>query len=438
MNEIPTLLDKMDTDPIILPDGSKLNCLLYADDFILISNTSEGLQRLLDTLSKFCNDWLLNINLKKTKVIIFQKKLRKSTFNNHHFKINKEKIEIVSNYTYLGVNFSSNGNFRDNKLILKEKTRRSIFATRRYLNFSNLPTDVVNKLFDSLFPPILMYGLEVWVVYDKNDYNSWEKDIIERTHIHFCKLYLGVNKQCPNIACRNELGRLPIKGKIDINIIKFWLHLESLPEDNIAKQCLYLSKEMADRNQLSLMQRVNSLCNYSNLNISNLNISDFNNFKTHIRLSVNKTSINHQLNLLKLNKKLKFYSTFKKDCHKTDFLDPIKNTLHKRQVNKFRLGNHNLRIETGRHNKTPENLRICPLCHLNEIEDELQFLFSCHHYNDIRKKFFTEINIRYQNFNDLDNNSKILFLFNSVDPFVCRTIAAYIYDSMLIRQSMLI
>ena len=67
LNEIPTLLDKMDTDPIILPDGSKLNCLLYADDLILISNTSEGLQQLLDTLSKFCNDWLLNINLKKRK-----------------------------------------------------------------------------------------------------------------------------------------------------------------------------------------------------------------------------------------------------------------------------------------------------------------------------------------------------------------------------------
>ena len=67
LNEIPTLLDKMDTNPIILPDGSKLNCLLYADDLILISNTSEGLQRSLDTLSKFCDDWLLNHEIKKKK-----------------------------------------------------------------------------------------------------------------------------------------------------------------------------------------------------------------------------------------------------------------------------------------------------------------------------------------------------------------------------------
>ena len=114
----------------------------------------------------------------QSKNLLQQKRLRKFTFSNHHFKINKEKIEIVSNYTYLGVHFSSNANFRDNKLILKEKTGRSIFATRRYLNLKlspKLPTDLVNKLFNSLFLPILMYGSEVWGVYDKNDYNSSEK-----------------------------------------------------------------------------------------------------------------------------------------------------------------------------------------------------------------------------------------------------------------------
>ena len=266
-------IDNGPSPQVLLPDGSKLNCLLYADDLILISHTAEGLQTALNTLSQFCNDWLLNINPKKTKVVIFQKKLRKSTLNNHHFHINREKIENVSNYNYLGVNFRSNGNFRDNKINLKEKTRRSIFATRRrFLNLSKLPIDVVNKVFDSLFLPILMYGSEVWGVYDKNDFNTRGKDVIERTQVYFCKLFLGVNKQCPNVACRNELGRLSLKAKIDINIIKFWLHLESLPEDNIAKQCLYLSKEMTDKNQLSIVQRVKSLCNLFNLNISNLNI----------------------------------------------------------------------------------------------------------------------------------------------------------------------
>ena len=37
--------------------------------------------------------------------------------------------------------------------------------------------------------------------------------------------------------------------------IKFWihLHLQGLLENNIAKQCLQLSKEMADKNQSGLM-----------------------------------------------------------------------------------------------------------------------------------------------------------------------------------------
>ena len=91
------------------------------------------------------------------------------------------------------------------------------------------------------------------------------------------------------------------------------------------------------------------------LNISNLDISNCNNIIACIRPTVNKTSTSHQLNLLNLNKKLKFYSVFKKDCHKTDLL---------------------------------------------------------------RKKFFNEINDKYPNFNDLDNISKILFLFNNADPSV--------------------
>ena len=132
-----------------------------------------------------------------------------------------DKIDIVNNYTYLGINFSANGNFRDCKTNLKDKTRRSIFATRRYLDFSKLSLDVTNKLFDSLFLPILLYGSEVWGIYHKDNFNTWEKDEIEKTHVYFCKQFLGVNKQCANVTTRNELLRLPIKLAIETSIIKF-------------------------------------------------------------------------------------------------------------------------------------------------------------------------------------------------------------------------
>ena len=432
LNEIPSLLDNNDTDGILLPNGSRLNCLLYADDLVLISNSTKGLQNALTILSQFCEDWLLNVNAKKTKILIFQKKCRKSTYEKQHFFINGNKIEIVNNYTYLGINVSSNGSFRINKINLMEKTRRSIFASRRYLDFSKLPIHLANKIFASLFLPILTYGTEVWGAYDKDDFNSWEKDIVEKTHVFFCKQFLGVNKRCPNAACRNELGRLPLKGLMEINVIKFWLHLENLPDDNIAKQSLQIAKELSVKNLFSFQrQKIDKLCKRYKINISNLNDnSNCSKLISHLKLNVKNELIYHQIKLLNTNRKLNFYCIFKKDTLKTEFLDTIKNPLHKKCINKFRLGNHKLRVETGRHTvpKTPENLRICSFCHLDEVENEYHFLFSCTFYEEIRKKIFLEIHEKYSHFNSLDNTSKILFLFNSVDPFICRSTAAFVFE----------
>ena len=106
--------------------------------------------------------------------MIFPKKHRKSTLLKHKFFINGENVEITNSYSYPGVRFSTNGSLKENKTILKEKTGRSFFATRRHLDFLKLRVDVLN-IFNSLHLPILMYGSEVWSIYDK-----WEKDIIKK------------------------------------------------------------------------------------------------------------------------------------------------------------------------------------------------------------------------------------------------------------------
>jgi len=47
---------------------------------------------------------------------------------------------------------------------------------------------------------------------------------------------------------------------------------------------------------------------------------------------------------------------------------------------KLRLRDHKLKIEVGRHSKTPLDERICKACSLNEIEDEVHFLYNCTAY----------------------------------------------------------
>ena len=105
---------------------------------------------------------MMSVNTKKTKVVIFQKKTRKSTLQKYSFFLNDSQIDIVQDYTYLGSTISSNGSFSNSKLKSVDKTRRSIFATKRFLDFSNLPIRICNRLFDALFSPILLYNSEIW------------------------------------------------------------------------------------------------------------------------------------------------------------------------------------------------------------------------------------------------------------------------------------
>ena len=45
--------------------------LLYADDTIVLAECPEDLQRALDILKIYCEFWGLDINVRKTKVMIF-------------------------------------------------------------------------------------------------------------------------------------------------------------------------------------------------------------------------------------------------------------------------------------------------------------------------------------------------------------------------------
>ena len=217
--------------------------------------------------------------------------------------VSNESIEIVNNCTHLGVKFSANGNFTNHK----KNLRRSFFDARRHLDFLKLPVHIINKLFNTLFFPILTYCSEVWGIYDKSDYSHWDKDSIEKTHIHFCKMCLGLNKRSPNVASRNELGRLSLNLQITMNIFKFWIHLENQPPDSIAKLCLNISDKTAAGNKSGLINKINLLCTQLNINKQSVNFKNPSIFLSKAENNLSKHLKNHQLNLLRTNKELLYH-----------------------------------------------------------------------------------------------------------------------------------
>ena len=65
---------------------------------------------------------------------------------------------------------------------------------------------------------------------------------------------------------------------------------------------------------------------------------------------------------------------------------------HRSGLSKFRLSNHRLTIETGRHGreKLEKEECLCPLCEIPAVEDEIHFLVRCQTYNEIRSNLFDE------------------------------------------------
>ena len=93
-------------EPGINIGGMKINHLLQADDLILLSETSNGLQRLLNKLAKYCHRWHLILNVTKTKIMFLNKKFQVIPAT-QPLTSNGVVIEECIRYKYLGVIFTN-------------------------------------------------------------------------------------------------------------------------------------------------------------------------------------------------------------------------------------------------------------------------------------------------------------------------------------------
>ena len=139
-----------------------------------------------------------------SKCITFQKnnKVNKKS----QFYIDNKPVSNVSEFTYLGINITANGNFIPTLTNLSSKGMKAIFALNSKFKLKRLPPKAAFKLSDSTIMPILTYGSEVWGIFMNMDYSKWDKCAIEKTHLQFCKHILGVNRTCSNHLVRYEAG----------------------------------------------------------------------------------------------------------------------------------------------------------------------------------------------------------------------------------------
>ena len=123
-------------DPVKLFD-SPLSHLMYAGDLVLMATSQEGLNKCLSKLEKFCDTWQLEVNIKKSKVVIFNPAGR--IISGLNFPYQGKNLEIVKSYCYLGIDLVCSGTFRTARINLLEKAQKALFPLQTMIKQFQLP-----------------------------------------------------------------------------------------------------------------------------------------------------------------------------------------------------------------------------------------------------------------------------------------------------------
>ena len=202
---INDIIEFLDIEYIHAPtiNGVKIHALLYADDLVLLSSTKVGLQHLINRLSQYCKLWLMQVNVSKTKVMVFKSgggKLAK----HESWHLDGKPLEVVKHFKYLGLTLSSNGMWFKNQEVLNHQALKSLFQVKKILYTTpGCPIKLFLHIFDTAIAPIILYGSEICGLY-------WKRSI-EKIQLSFLKYAVKVPRCAPNAGIYLELGRIKLK-----------------------------------------------------------------------------------------------------------------------------------------------------------------------------------------------------------------------------------
>ncbi len=138
----------------------------------------------------------------------------------------------------------------------------------------------------------------------------------------------------------------------------------------------------------------------------------------------------------KIQKKMELYLHLKRDYKPAEYLSCIKDHKLRKTLMKYRLSDHCLAIERGRHRQRwqPREQRLCSLCSQKELETEEHFLLHCDYYHNIRAAYFPKFLQIKPHFMALPNAEKLSHILGENSKMIT-TAARYVSACHKLRLS---
>ena len=438
INKLPDIFDKY-CDPIKL-GNLEINSLLWADDLVILSSSEKGLQKSIDKTFSFYQNLGLEMNTKKTKVMIFN--CGGKLYKNFVFVAGGSQIEVVDNYQYLGIKLKPSGSMQlaTNELFIK--ANRAWFAISNVLyQHKKLAVHKALQLFDSLIKPIFLYATEFWLPFmipkkgfesQNNILKFWESFQPELLNQKVCRLLLSVHKRCSRLAVLGELGRYPVVLPALRHCLKYQYHINGI--DNTSLIYITLS-DMKDNPQidcwLSRVEKIKTLLNMkrlcgkperAGLIIDKTIKSKFDRFFLD---EINKKKLDNDG---QDHNKLRFYNRLKGSFKIEPYIVKIRNRNQRQWLSRYRTSAHTLHIESGRYTRpvTPISDRKCKFCKDGSIDDEEHFILFCEIFKLKRQCFMSRLKVLNPKFESMSCEEKLKFILCPPTTDIARCVSKFL------------
>ena len=306
-------------------------------------------------------------------------------------------IDIVNNFKYLGVTFSSNGSYINNNLDRIDRARKAMFSVLNKSKNQGVFVDIQVELFDAMIAPVATYGSEVW------GYSNLE--MFNKLQLRYYKYILKLKKATPNFMVLGEIGKLPLSITIKLNMLKFWFKLAKASntatgaDAKIAVKMYKSLKDLADSNLIKCkwLDDVKNILNECGMGFiwndcSNVSYEWFCNA---LKLRLQDQSIQKWFADLSTSQKGYNYRLYKTEFKSEEYLNADIPTQFKTLFCKFRTCNHKLPVERGRYQNIPRQDRYCTICDDLVIGDKCHFILECVSLKGLRQKYLPKYYLKH-------------------------------------------
>ena len=137
--------------------GTQLNNLRYADDTVLLGNSEENLQNMMNNVNEVGKLYNMKMNAKKTKAMVISRNESKPKV---HIEVDGTAVEQVGSFNYLSQTVSDDGRCVGE---IKERIgiTKTIFSKMRdVLKSTKIPLNTRKRILRCYVWSTLLYGAE--------------------------------------------------------------------------------------------------------------------------------------------------------------------------------------------------------------------------------------------------------------------------------------